>query len=421
MRNRLFGVLACLGLVPCAFALDGNITFDQPGSVSKMVSQLKAANPGAEIIPLPQGMAKADKEWTVMVYVNAKNNLESYGLKDVNEMEMVGSDAKVNIVAELGRINGYSTSDGDWKTTRRYLVRKDNDISIISSPVVMEIAKTDMGDWNHLVEFTKWAMTAYPARHYALVVWNHGSGWNKDLAFESDKGISYDDESGNHITTPQLRQAMEQIGKIDILGMDACLMQMVEVGYEVKNYADYIVGSEETEPGDGYTYNTWLEPLEAKPAMPAAELATAMVNSYGDHYQSVNQQATQSAIKTAAFDKFTALINDWAAEVMKAGELASAKNARTNAQAFYYSSNKDVYHFVKLVDDAAVSQAVSAKGKTLLDFIKSDVVISNRAVGAKYANATGLAIYIPTSYTSSYDALKWAADSNWDDFIKWIK
>ncbi|HAH31481.1 MAG TPA: hypothetical protein DCL44_04100 [Elusimicrobia bacterium] len=421
MRNRLLGVLACLSLVSCAFALDGNITFDQTGSVSQMVSRLKAANPGAEIIPLPQVQAAASKEWTVMVYVNAKNNLEEYGLKDVNEMEMVGSDANVNVVAELGRIAGYSTADGDWKSTRRYLVQKDANLSAITSPVVMEIAKTDMGDWNHLVEFTKWAMSNYPARHYALVVWNHGSGWNKDVTFESEKGISYDDESRNHITTPQLRQAMEQIGKIDILSMDACLMQMVEVGYEVKNYAEYIVASEETEPGDGYTYNTWLGPLAAKPGMSSAELSIAMVNSYGDHYQSVNQGATQSAIKTAALDKFTVLINDWAAEVMKAGELANAKSARSKAQAFYYASNKDVYHFVKLVDDAAASQAVVAKGKTLLGFIKSDVVISNRAIGAKYANATGLAIYIPTAYTASYDVLKWAADSNWDDFIKWMK
>ena len=421
MRNRLLGVLACLSLVSSACAFDGGVTFDQTGSVTKMVSRLQAVNPGAEIIPLPQTTPKAEKEWTVMVYVNAKNNLESFGLKDLNEMEMTGSGDNVNIVAELGRISGYSADDGDWKGSRRYLMLKDNDTFKITSPVAMEIAKADMGDWKHMVEFTKWAMNNYPARHYALVVWNHGAGWNKDFNFESQKGISYDDETGNHITTPQLGQAMAQIGKIDILAMDACLMQMAEVGYEAKEYVDYIVASEETEPGDGYTYNTWLSPLSVKPAMTGAELSRVMVDSYTDHYQAINQGATQSAVKTASFGKLTRLLDNWTAEVMAANDLVNVKNARTKAQAFYYSTNKDLYHFVKLVTDATTNASVAAKGKELMDFLATDLILHNRATGARYANSFGLAIYIPSSYTAAYDSLLWAKDSKWADFIKWIK
>jgi len=420
MTNKIFGALAALMLVSSVYAAGDTVTFDQNGSLSAVIEQVKAANPGADIIPMP-GNPKAAKDWTIMVFVNAKNNLESYGLGDVNEMEKIGSDDNVNIVAELGRVTGYSTDDGDWTGSRRYLIQKDADTTKITSPIVMEIAKSDMGSWEYLVGFSKWAMQNYPARHYVLVVWNHGAGWNKDLTFESQKGISYDDETGNHITTPQMSQAMAQIGKIDIFAMDACLMQMAEVGYEIKDYADYIVASEETEPGDGYTYDTWLGPLAAKPSMSAADLSKTMVDSYTDHYQTINQGATQSAVKTASFGKLVQLLDGWTAEVMAANDLVNVKNARTKAQAFYYSSNKDLYHFVKLVSDATANTAVAAKGKELMNFLKTDLIVHNRATGAKYANASGLAIYIPTSYTSSYDSLSWAKDSKWDDFTKWIK
>ena len=420
MKNKMFGALAGLMLVSSAYAFDGGVMFDQKGSVPGIIEQLKSANPGADIVPMP-GNPKAAKKWTVMVFVNAKNNLESFGLSDVNEMEMIGSDDNINIVAELGRITGYTTADGDWKGGRRYLIQKDADTSKITSPVLMELPKTNMGDWNHLVDFTKWSMEKFPAQHYVLIVWNHGAGWNKDVIFEAQRGISYDEETGSHITTPQLRQAMEQIGHIDIFAMDACLMQMVEVGYEIKDYTDYVVGSEETEPADGYTYNTWLGPLAAKSGMAASELSGVMVDSYVDHYQSIGQGATQSSIKTASFGKLTQLLDGWTAEVMAANDLVNVKNAMAKAQAFYYKTNKDLYHFVKLVSDATANAAVSAKGKELMDFLKTDLISRNRATGVKYANSFGLAVYIPASYTPAYDTLLWAQDSKWDDFQKWIK
>jgi hypothetical protein len=416
MKNRIFCALLCLSLVPGAFA---EVTFDQQGSVSKIVSQLQNAGQGADVVPLP-GNPKAPAKWTVMVYVNAKNNLEEYGLKDVNEMEMIGSTPEVNIVAELGRIDGYSDEDGDWKGSRRYLVQKDDDASRISSPVLLDIPKSDMGKWENVAEFVKWTQQRYPAQRYVLVIWNHGSGWNKKAETDG-KGISYDDETGSHITTQQLKQLLDATGKMHILAMDACLMQMIEVAYEARTGADYIVASEETEPGDGYTYNTWLGPLAAKPSMTQAELSKVMVDSYTDHYQQIGQGATQSSVRTENLYKLGQLLNAWTSSVMASGEVVNAKNARTKAQAFYYSSNKDLGHFVKLVGDGTQNADVKARGAELLQFLNGEVVYHNRATGSKYANATGLAAYLPSYYTAAYDGLLWAKDSNWDDFMKWIK
>lgn len=421
MKNKMFGALAALLLVSSAYAFDGGVTFDQKGSVSQILERIKSVNPGADIIAMPDGNPRAGKKWTVMVFANAKNNLESYGLLDVNEMEMVGSDDNVNIVVELGRIAGYSSADGDWKGSRRYLVAKDDDTSKITSPVVMEILKSDMGSWQYMADFAKWAMENYPAQHYALVVWNHGSGWSKDAAFESGRGISYDDETGHHITTPQLRQALAAIGGVNILALDACLMQMVEVSYEVKGLAEYVAASEETEPGDGYTYNTIFGPLAMNPDLDPAGLSRVIVDSYIDYYQSVNHGVVYSSIKVAALDGLMPRVNGFVDAMISAGDLAVAKNAKAKTQAFYYSSSKDMYHFAKLVSETSANAEVKAKAKELMDFMTSDLVAYNRVFGDKYANAFGIAAYMPYSYAASYDSLLWAQDSKWDDLIKWIK
>ncbi|MCG2725059.1 MAG: clostripain-related cysteine peptidase [Elusimicrobia bacterium] len=418
---KLFGVLvAIMFFTANVFALEGSITFDQNGSTSEIVKQIKAINPDAGIIPIPSLDKKSAKKWTVMVFANAKNNLEGYGLSDVNEMEMIGSSYEVNIVVELGRIKGFTAADGDWTGSRRYLIKKDNNKSAITSPVLMEIAKSNMGDWNHLVDFAQWSMEKFPAQNYMLVVWNHGSGWNKDIKFEAIRGISYDDETKNHITTPELRLALEKMGKINILAMDACLMQMAEVAYEVKDYTDYVVASEETEPADGYTYDTFLGPLVNNPNMSAAELTKATVDSYIGHYAGLRRSGTQSSINTAAFNKFVPLMDDWIKTAMNANEQKAIVKAKDSAQKFYYSSNKDIYHFIQLAAQNANDEGFIKKSNDLLKFMDDSLITYNKTSGYKYDNAYGLAVYMPNYSTdSSYNVLKWAVETQWDEFIDW--
>jgi len=361
--------------------------------------------------------SKAQAEWTIMVFVNGKNNLEPYALKDMNEMEMIGSTDKVNIVTEVGRIAGYDSSDGDWKTARRYLVKKDNDTKKITSPVVQEIAKVDMGDYNHLVEFTKWAQTNYPAKRYMLIIWNHGAGWIKSVrTMEAAKGISYDDQTGNHITTPQLGMAMKSIGKIDVIGTDACLMQMPEVNYEIKDFVDYIVASEETEPGDGYTYNLMLGPLVAKPTMLGAELGKLAVDAYADHYGT--QDHTQSLVLASAMNGFIAPINNFVAAAMAANEKPLIKSAMSSAQAYAYAENKDLVHFLSLYAASSANANVKATAKALQDYVTKTLVLHNRT-NANYSDSHGLAIYMPNYTNSAYGALAWSKASQWDEFIGW--
>jgi hypothetical protein len=287
--------------------------------------------------------------------------------------------------------------------------------------VLQQLEKADMGDWHHLVDFVGWAKQAAPAKHYMLIVWNHGSGWLK--ATSDDiwlRGISYDDETGHHLSTPDMGAALAAIGKLDIYGSDACLMQMAEVGYQIKDYADYLVQSEETEPADGYTYNTLLAPLAANPGMSAEDFAKLAAQSYADHYSSSGKGATQSAVKAAALSELQTRLSAWADAAMAAKETAALKAARSQAQHFYYGDNKDLLHFLRLFDAGAKDEAVKSQGAQLEDFITNQVVIHNAATGSGYKNAFGLAIYVPNgSYNSDYDALAWAQDGSWAKFAKW--
>jgi len=208
-----------------------------------------------------------------MIYLDADNNLESAGINDINEMEMVGSTTEVNIVVQADRVpysvlaannEGYADdiSNGNWTNTRRYYITQDYDPYIINSQLVSNLGELNMGDPQTLVDFANWAVTNYPAKKYLLVIWNHGGGFRSPAY--TTKDIAWDDTSGgDKITMPELEYALSaisvQMGKnIDIVGMDACLMAMTEVAYQIKNHADILVASEENEPGDGWPYDTIL-------------------------------------------------------------------------------------------------------------------------------------------------------------------
>mgnify|MGYP001572267149 CR=1 FL=1 len=188
MKKWLVGLVACASLLGARAVAAEKLDFDQGIDVKHVLQSLNSGDAAArEVAGAPVQAASrlwpwpSKADWTVMVYINAKNNLESYGLFNVNQMEMVGSTSKVKVAVELGRLGTYSSADGGWRGQRRYIIEKDNDTDHISSPALQDIAQADMGDWRHLVDFVAWAKKAAPAKRYMLIVWNHGSGWEKSI------------------------------------------------------------------------------------------------------------------------------------------------------------------------------------------------------------------------------------------------
>ncbi len=114
--------------------------------------------------------------WTVMVYIGADNDLESFALTDINEMELVGSTTAVNIVVQMDRTAGYDSTNGNWADTRRFFITRDNNLDLITSQPVQNLSETNTGDPVYLADFATWAMRTYPANRYALIIWDHGGG-----------------------------------------------------------------------------------------------------------------------------------------------------------------------------------------------------------------------------------------------------
>jgi len=354
-----------------------------------------ASDPAADRAALP--------EWTVMVFINGKNDLANFGDSDVNEMEVVGSTAKMNVVVELGMLK---------KGVKRYFVTKDKNEFDLSSPVVQDLGSPDMGDWKHLVDFANWAKAAYPAKRYMLVIWNHGSGW------VSTKGISYDDETRNHISTPELGLAMKAIGKVDILSMDACLMQMAEVAYEVKDFAEIILASEETVPGRGYPYHLVLKDINALAAKPTEAVAGKVVGTFNSYYSGFNAKATHSALRTAALPQLAALLDDWAAAALAYPDKAKLRAAANETACYYVDEYKDLADLMGKVSKLTADPLLTAKGDAVVAHIRGQLISANAATPAMGGGSNGVSIYVSRDGASArYKALAFSAVTRWDEFL----
>jgi hypothetical protein len=438
--------------------------FDSLPSVQEIVSQAKTAEVTAPLPDLPQDN-RVMKEWTIMVFMNGKNNLSSYVISDMNEMEQHGPTGNINIITQAARMKytppsypsypggGYDDypwggptvphpgwpnpnwnmppmmmKDGsrdastDWSGVRRYLVTKDGDNSSLSSTMLQDMGKVDMGDWKQLAEFGKWVKTNYPAKKYMLVVWNHGSGWEmKSLQPAIVRGISYDDETGNHINTVDLANAVREMGGVDIYASDACLMQMAEVAYELKDTAKITVGSEENEPGDGWGYHEFLARVHSNQGSLTPEvMAAAAVQGYKAFYSPKGTATTQSAIKTAGLVKFRQLLDQWAELVMQEDK-AMVTEARAAAVGFGGAGSKDLTHFMELVHGKTKSEPLKGKTVQVMNQFYDHVLLDNATTGAKFEKAYGMGIYIPGwSFDDSYNKLAWARDGKWDEFMQWL-
>ena len=371
----------------------------------------------APVFAAPQAKSAAKvKDWTVMVFINGKNDLASFAFSDVNEMEKIGSTDRVNVVAEVGHMKSEDPHGGlilpdsvSWTGSRRLYITKDDNMRVIKS-IMFNVGSGDMGDWRRLVDFVIWAKLTFPAKHYALVVWNHGNGV---------RGISYDDVTNHNFTVAQLGRAMASIGKIDVYASDACLMQMAEVAYEIKDYAPVIVGGEEVVPGDGQDYMAFLAKLAVNPSATGEDVGVMMVDSFERYYKMTGTDVTLSAVRSEPLADLSDLLSRWVKAVVEAGDSAPVAKAYREVQRFETSDYVDLYHFVQLVTKYSSATEVGNLGQQLMTMIKSRVVIANAASEPTYGNAHGLSIFFPgkQGFAKGYGNLKMSKDGKWDEFV----
>ncbi len=375
---------------------------------------------------VPVGVQTVTREWTVLVFMNAANNLEPDSVDDMNEMEQLGSTADVNIVVQWKRIAGYDSSNGDWRTTRRYYVTRDYDPETVSSNLLIDMGSgVDMGSANTLREFLQWGVRSFPARKYLLVIWNHGAGWRayRERLNVLTRGVSYDDNTGNHIRIWDLPLALSVGVKWNIIAFDASLMQMLEVAYEIRNMADYIVGSEESPPAPGYPYHRILAPVISNPGISARDLAVQIVNQTINHYNpNTTDNITQSALDASQLES-VAQKADRLAQVLlmvAPGNGAAVAAARENAQAYTEYTFKDLWDYseqlrARMPASQALTEAIDGLQTAL-----SQAVIAEAHSNRRVNRSRGLSIYVPraSEFETRYNLLAFARATHWDEWIQ---
>jgi hypothetical protein len=375
--------------------------------------------------------ANAPKEWTFLVYLNGDNNLDSFGTTNINQMEAVGSSDKVNIIVQWA-------SYENGKTQRLY-IKKDGDKRKVTSPVIQDMGRVDMGNWQTLADFIKWGAQNYPAQHYLVDVWDHGSGWHAMQAMENGTNvfhptdISWDDFSGNHITTKELGMALAQgaqaIGhKIDVYGSDACLMAMAEVASEMKNSVQYFVGSQDLEPGAGWPYDQ-IFARWANRSMSPRDVATMIAQEYTKSYQggsNGNQEVTATAYDLSRTDALEQSIRALGAEMMKLDASGRAKvvSAAQSTAKFTYSDYGDLLDFVNRVDKQNLN--LDRGALTQVQAAASQFIMVNTVTSSWSSKANGISFWLPSSkssygeFSQIYNDLSFQHDTEWSNALQYL-
>jgi hypothetical protein len=406
------------------------------------------------------------KKWTFMVYLAGDNNLDTAGVADLKEMKRVGTTDDVNVVAQF--------DNGADHRTRRYLLRKGTSLA---ADQLKDLGPTNCGDPAVLEAFATWAITAYPADRYALVVWNHGNGWDDEdvyrLASKSlgmtvtrrgapigdgsrrrlgidharrithsplrralfrtsvhgaikIRGIAYDDDAKDFLDNQELKGVLKRVtgalGRpLDVLGMDACLMSMVEVLYEFRETAMVSVASEQTEPGDGWPYDTILRAVAAKPAMSAAQVGATIVQKYIASYKAgdnVTQAACDLSKCEALRETIDALGHTLLSHLAVPAVHVAVLQARKDVQSFERDDYVDLRDFCAVLAASCSEPAVVSACGRAQEAVR-DFVIATAAKGADVQNAHGASIYFPRKRISTlYGKLDLASRTKWDDFLE---
>ena len=332
---------------------------------------------------------------TIMVYL-CGTDLESRGsmaTKDLLEMTQASLGSKVRVVVYTGGCTRWNNSVVSSSKHQIYEV-----VSGGLRCVEEDMGKAPMTAPNTLGAFIRWCAQHYPANRNELIFWDHGGG--------SVSGYGYDEQyqSYGSMGLAGIDQALEEGGvKFDFIGFDACLMATVETGLMLNQHADYMIASEETEPGIGWYYTDWLNDLAANPSMSTVQVGKKIVDGFVETCgrECRGQSATLSVVDLAELNatapeslknfskSLSSMISDQRYAEISSARSKTREYARSNA-----IDQIDLVHFANNLNTSegrALSQA-------LLGAVKY-----NRA-SADMSNSYGLSIFFPYRKTSNVSA-----------------
>jgi len=382
---------------------------------------------------VPNNDKASDYDWLIMVYLDGDNNLELDAINDLNELEEgIGVSGSIAVLVLFDRIDGYESSNGDWKNTRLYEVTSDSS-NTITSTLLLDMDELNMGAGSSLEFLLNYGFANYSANHYWLNLWDHGGGIN---------GICFDDTDYDFLTMDEMQDAIQTSEsfygeKFDLISHDACLMNMIEVAYELKDLADYFVASEETIPLDGFDYLAILNQLTSNPGMSVTTLIPHIINSYSAYYTPTYSDVTLSALNLSVMDSFVTNLNNFAdnlSAIITAGKGKNIEDAYYDTLFFddYYTI--DLKNFVeKILDDTAylLSYPLLNTSAVELNECFSSLVYYNFQGSHYSGNANGVTIFMPNNQPgyenwierylatdNSFSGMDWQNNTLWDDFLE---
>ena len=405
-------------------------------------------------------------DWTVLVYMAGDNDLDSYAGADLREMKEVGSNQRVHIVVQCDRaIAG----------AHRYYLRHG---TTLREDELAALGTINTGDPRVLEAFLVWGLAAYPAKRTMVILWNHGNGWDDTdpyatadergvksggsrpsglrragteasgfavwrsstharrgsplfspaLVTQSECGqrraIAFDDGAQDFLDSVEIKSVftavLREAGKFNVIGMDACLMSMVENGLQVQAAGEVFCGSQEVEPGAGWPYHRILRNLVTNPAQDGRSLAAIIVDEFAAAYAS-NQVVTQSAVDLAALSDVRVAVDalgELLAQALAPGDdlnLAGAiVRARRTTQRFQHPDYVDLWDFAAKI---AVLWPAAAPVAEKVQNAVAACVIANTACHPEVAQAHGLSIYLPMGRTNALYSRLELGRGGWFKFI----
>ncbi len=323
---------------------------------------------------------------TIMVYMCGTDLESKYGMgtADLGEMKNATIADNVNIIVYTGGCNQWKDSSISSSVNQIYKVESGKLICLEKDMGTAAMTKPE-----NLASFIQYCTTNYPANRNELILWDHGGG--------SITGYGYDEKNrvSGSMSLAGINTALQKAGTtFDFIGFDACLMATVENGLMLTNYADYMIASEETEPGVGWYYTNWITNLSKDTSMPTIEIGKNIIDDFVDvcAQKCQGQQTTLSIVDLAELqatvpEELSEFAKD-TNEMIQSNNYKTVSTARNGAREFARSSNIDQ---VDLVDFAM--NLNTQPGRELADALKGCVKYNRTSTNM--TNAYGLSIFFP--------------------------
>ncbi len=349
---------------------------------------------------------------TVMVYMCGTDLESKYGMatKDLQEMMNAKISDKVNLIVETGGCSKWKNSTISSNFNQIYKVESGG-LRLLEK----NAGTSAMTDPKNLTSFIDYCEKKFPADRNILILWDHGGG--------SLTGYGYDEKkpSSSSMTLNLMNSALKNAGcTFDLIGFDACLMATLETALVCNSYSDYLLASEETEPGTGWYYTNWLTELSSNTSISTVDIGQTIIDDFvsSSCAASPNAKVTLSLVDLAelqgtvpsSFTSFSASTN----EMLRSDDYRQVSDARAGVRQFAQSSKINQVDLIDLADRIGTDES-----KALAEALHGCVKYNKSTI----TRCNGVSIYFPYESTksvksavASYEAL--GID---DEYTKCIK